>query len=1178
MKGDSRGSLLGLDTALYGAGGVTASLGLLALIGWMQGMPRLAALGPRLIPMPPSTAVLFLLFGFAIGLRARPPLGRRVIRLSAMAGGLIAVVASGLFVLAARNIHSDLEHLGFSITATMDGVPIGHMSPVSALCFLLASLSYLLSLAPLTARSWRAWAALSGAVLVLGVSFVFLLSYCFGTPLLYGGALIPPALSTILAFTVLGLALLRLADISASPRRKCLTAPPLWLATVALGAMSVIAAGYFYYHSFEQQYRRQAERVLVSIGELKMLELAQWHRERKGDGLVLSRNPAFSTLVRRGLALPQDESAIQLLKTVIGNYQEAYGYDQWRLLDIQCATRFSMPGELPPLTPIQVQSAAAVLHSGQPSLMDFDHDDDDRHPHLSIQVPLFDDLDAHQPLGVLILRIDPATDLYPYIQRWPTPSATAETLIVRRDDGDVLYLSSLRFRPNADLALRTSLTRTDIAEVQAALGQTGIIQAVDYRGVPVLAAAFPVPYTPWVLVAKIDSAEVDAPLRERIWGTILLVGVLLIGGGAVAGLFWRQRRERHLVEQLAAADALRESNELFSLYMQHSPIHTYIKSVTPTENRMLYASENLAQTLGLRASEMFGRTMSELFPAEFASKIMADDWTVISSGQVLQMEETFSGRHYSTIKFPIIQGGRNLLAGYSIDITTRKLEEAQLRLRGAALEAAANAIVITDREGTIEWANSAFSALTGWSLPEVIGKNPRVLVKSGEHDAAFYRQMWDTILAGKVWRGEVVNRRKDGKLRTEEMTITPLRDEQGTISHFIAIKQDITDHKTMETHFLQAQRMEAIGTLAGGVAHDLNNILAPVTIIAGLLKARLSDQDDRNMLAIAQDSVRRGTEIIKQLLAFSRGQEGERSIVQPRHLLNEMGRLMSETFPRDIALHQQISADLWPVNADPTQLHQVLMNLCVNARDAMPAGGSLTVAASNATLPPGDPTLPLHATPGPYVVIAIGDTGCGISPETRHRIFDPFFTTKPPGKGTGLGLSTVLGLVQHHGGFVGVDTTPHKGSTFTVYLPAVPEETVAAPTIQAPTPHPASGGHTILVVDDERNVRDSVRLLLEAEKYRVFTASHGEDALIEYIRHRDTISLVVTDLMMPEMSGSTLIRALRAIDPSLKIIAMSGLAELPQGEDIEAYDILMKPFEGPILLEAVRRRLAATDR
>jgi len=520
--------------------------------------------------------------------------------------------------------------------------------------------------------------------------------------------------------------------------------------------------------------------------------------------------------------------------------------------------------------------------------------------------------------------------------------------------------------------------------------------------------------------------------------------------------------------------------------------------------------------------------------------------------------------------------GSTLWHGFLSDMTAHRATEAALRLRSAALEAAANAIVITDREGRIEWANPAFTQLSGWTVAEAVGRNPGEFIQSGEHDAAFYAQMWTTILAGKVWHGEIINRRKDGAIRTEEMTITPLRDEQGKLSHFIAIKHDITDQKAMETHFLHAQRMEAIGALAGGIAHDLNNILVPILMVTGMIRDELKEESSRELLAMAQSSAQRGAEIIKQLLTFSRGQEGERTLVQPRHLISEMLKMMRETFPREIDLGQDLPPDLWTVIADPTQLHQVLLNLCVNARDAMPEGGHLRLTAANVSLAEGDPRLPPPAKPGYYMVMEVSDTGHGIPADIRHRIFDPFFTTKPVGKGTGLGLSTVVGIVRNHGGFVTVVPRSPKGTTFSVFLPATPEGTEAAAATPTPPPSPADASVTVMVVDDERDGRDTLRMFLEQQRFQVITATHGEDAIGLFLQHRKRINVVLTDLMMPVMNGPTLIRTLRAIDPNVKIIAMSGLvdpAQLRHLATLGVTNLLMKPHDGVALLAAIHREL-----
>ncbi len=706
-KAKPTGSALTRIFLVRAASGLIAAFGLLALLGWALGAPRLASFGPRLVPMAPSSAVLFLLFSVAIGLRAWPAVNPRVRWLSGALVAMIAVVTLGLFGLASQDIQWDAEHLGFNISATLDGVPIGHMPPVSALCFLCASLSFLVSLAPRHVSAWRWKLAAGSASIVLATSFVFLLGHSFGVPLLYGNPLHPPSLNTILAFAALGFATFLLADRPEKSHATSSTLPSFWPTLAILGALGVIAGSYFFYRSSEQHFRRDAEQELLSICELKSDELAQWHRERLGDGHIFFENPAFAALVRRALASAADETAQLQLKTWIGNCQVTYGYDHWRLLDAQGVTRLSQRDALPPVSANIVQSAAAVLRSGQTSLLDFYRDDSDHRIYLKIEVPIFDDAANLHPLGVLLLSVDPATFLYPYIQRWPTPSESGETLLVRRDGNDVLYLNALRFRPDAALNLKIPLEKTDFPAVKAASGQAGIMQGVDYRGVPVLAATLPVTDTPWMLIAKIDLAEVDEPLRERMWSTILLAGILLGGAGTGAGLWWQHQRANHLQHSLAAAEALRESHELFALYLQNSPILTYIKRVTPTESHVLLASGPFQQLVGLTPAEITGKTMTELFPPDFAAKLTADDRAVVKSGKTLKRDEHFNGRDYVTVRFPIVQGSQTLLAGYIVDITDRLVAEQDLRLRGAALEAAADAIVITDRTGEIEWVNTA---------------------------------------------------------------------------------------------------------------------------------------------------------------------------------------------------------------------------------------------------------------------------------------------------------------------------------------------------------------------------------------------------------------------------------------------------------------------------------------
>jgi two-component system cell cycle sensor histidine kinase/response regulator CckA len=423
-------------------------------------------------------------------------------------------------------------------------------------------------------------------------------------------------------------------------------------------------------------------------------------------------------------------------------------------------------------------------------------------------------------------------------------------------------------------------------------------------------------------------------------------------------------------------------------------------------------------------------------------------WTAIETAlhsEVTSWSDTFRYRRkdgsYAVIEdrceiLRDTEGRAIRLIGAMHDVTEREEAQQLLRLQAAALDAAANGIVITDRAGTIVWTNPGFTQLTGYAAEDAIGRSPRELLKSGVHDQEFYRCLWDQVLAGEIWRGEMTNRRKDGTLYPERMTITPMKAPDGTITHFIAIKEDLTAQKRLEQQFLQSQKMEVVGHLAGGIAHDFNNLLTVINMSADLLSSELaSDNPLRHDAAQIMAAGGRAAALTRQLLAFSRKQVLKPALVDLGDLARGMENMLQRLIGVEIQLTVMSPADLGRVKADPGQIEQVLMNLAVNARDAMPEGGRLTVVASNVVLDDARavPDLPS----GAYVVLSVTDSGTGMDAETRAHLFEPFFSTKGTGCGTGLGLSTVYGIVKQSGGSITVDSTLGEGSTFRIYLPRI---------------------------------------------------------------------------------------------------------------------------------------------
>jgi two-component system cell cycle sensor histidine kinase/response regulator CckA len=417
------------------------------------------------------------------------------------------------------------------------------------------------------------------------------------------------------------------------------------------------------------------------------------------------------------------------------------------------------------------------------------------------------------------------------------------------------------------------------------------------------------------------------------------------------------------------------------------------------------------------------------------------------------------------------------------------------------------------------------------------------------------------------------HRKKDGCMITVEISSRVIVFDGREAK--LVLANDITEKKKLEAQFLRAQRIEGIGTLATGMAHDLNNILAPILISAGTLRWNLNPDEQEKAINRIEVSVKRGAGIIQQVLTCGRSLNGERAAIHAGEVIDEVVRVVTRTFPKDIIVTSQIEPGLWTIMGDRTQIHQVVLNLCVNARDAMPHGGKLNVRARNITVTEARPALPSPARPGSYVLLQVSDTGCGITPEDRERIFDPFFTTKEVGKGTGLGLSTVLGIVKSHHGAVMVESEMRQGTTFRAMLPATPEAVKnTAPYV--PPELPRGDGEAVLIVDDEPEIVSGMRTMLEQQNYRVLVAKNGLEALAVVHRHSTAIDLVLTDVMMPEMDGVELIRVLRRVHPRLQIVASSGLGTEKGGSmrasELEALGVksfLAKPYTADKLLEAL---------
>jgi PAS domain S-box-containing protein len=1219
---------------------LAAGFGLLALVGWIVSIHWLTTLWPGGIPMAPSTALFFLLYGLVLPLRTNTSKIFWNSRLSTLLCWIATGFSVVLFMLSLRGIYLPVEYLGIDIAGIMNGVPIGHMSPMIAFLFSITGCSLLL-----LSQDHRKWALYSfwlAAIIVL-VSMILIVGYLLGAPLFYGSAIIPPAMATSLAFSLLGISLLLAAGLKAWPSRQTVHdtrngAGNVLLLVFILLATGILATGYLYSQYQQKQFRSLIEVELNTIADLKIRELKQWRQERLGDGLVFFKNAAISETVRQFFSQPSDMEAKRNLEVWLEKFQMFPQYSRISLSNAAGVEQLASPNRSEEFVSKNSQDISDAVEARQVAFLDFTRKDAGLPPYMAIVVPILSVPDWGEVLGVLTIEIDPQVYLYPLIQNWPVPSESAETLLVRRDGDDILYLNDLRFKNTAALSLHLPLTQIDLPAAMAVQGKIGIIEGIDYQNKKVIAVVQPAPDSPWFMIAKIDLDEIAQPLRERLFGMTGLLCALLLGSGALVGLVWRNQRANFYRLQYDAAMAVEEAEKRLRVIFESSKDGILVTDVTT--RAFMVANEGICRMLGYSHDELLMMQMSDIHPAadlpaiakQFKRQARGETSLVANIPMLCKDGSVFYADINAT---PIQLGGQACMLGTYRDITDRMQSEARIEHLNRVLWAirSVNQLIVTSTS-VDELIQKACTVLTyrrsyTSALIVLTDQNDLPFAHAGAGVSVDFRNFIEQIEQGILPLCCATAKKKDGMYltRVKDMVckacpvgsacVSPQKmsirlEHQNTVYGYLVVRVDLEiakddeeekllvelagdlayslhnmevkremlqtegEKKKLEEQFFQSQEMEAVGQLAGGVAHDFNNLLSIIIGYTGILKeeAILTASSEEAVTEI-YDAAIRATNLTRQLLAFSRKQVLEMQVVDVNEVVGSFEKLLRRTIGEDIQMCLVLTSESVLVNADESQLEQILLNLAVNARDAMPDGGLLTIETAYVVLDEAYTSGKPDISPGPHVMIAISDNGSGMDKATQARIFEPFFTTKAMGKGTGLGLSMVYGVVKQHCGSIWVYSEPGEGTTFKIYLPSVKEAII---------PHekhidkriPSAQAETVLVVEDEPSLRKLACQVLMRNGYTVLESKDVSDAVTIASHHTEPIHLLLTDVIMPTMKGTGVYRKVSEFHPQVRVLYMSGYTAnviAHHGVLDEGVHFLQKPFSAESLLEKVHNTL-----
>jgi len=975
-------------------------------------------------------------------------------------------------------------------------------------------------------------------------------------------------------------------------------------------AVAVLAGAGLYHHHEHDLARKAGYTGIASIAQLKAEQIQRWRGERLSDVATAAENPFLAKAVDAWLGAG-GAAAAEIKTDLTAALAPDRGDDLYTdvlLLDQQGHAVLSASREAGPVAEEVTRALQQALASRTGTLSDLYAG-----PHGTFLVDAVSPVvsESGRILALMDLRTDARRDLFPMIQSWPSPSPSAETLLVRADGGDALFLNELRHRKGTALSLRFPLSRDDSPAVQAVRGRRGLFEGKDYRGVDVLADLRPVAGTPWFLVTKIDAREVYTEARYRAGLSFLIAILLILLAGAGTAFAWRHRQARLYLSLLQLE---RRDRELYGEF--RTTLYSIGDAVIGTDAAGLVWHMNpVAEHLtGWTEAEALGKPLGDVFHIineETRGEIESPVQRVLRLGAVTGLANHTILVARDGSEKPVADSGAPIrdeqgrLRGVVLVFrdqsaeraTLRALEASEQRYRSLVNNLGAG-IASSDSSERFTFANPAAERIFGVAPGTLVGRNLEEFLS----DAELAKVKAQTALrrAGVRSTYEIAIQTADGAQRRIQLSAVPEFDGTGSFIGTFGTVQDITDRQKaqeslkeseeqrelaeeerskLQEQLQQASKMEAVGRLAGGIAHDFNNILTAIFGYCeiGLEHVREGDPLRPSFQQIRQ-SAQRAANLTSQLLTFSRRRMLRPNVVNLNELVAGMMDMLRRLLGEDIDVHVHPDAGLWNVRVDSGQIEQVIMNLAVNSRDAMPGGGVLTIATSNTGVERDYARWHADVFPGDYVVLAVSDTGHGMDEATMGRIYEPFFTTKEIGKGTGLGLATVYGIVKQSGGHISCSSELGKGTTFKVYLPRFEGDLARSDSLDPASQTGAVSKASILFVDDDEAVRSIAVSILQSAGYTVSSARDGAEALARLSSARSPVDLLITDVVMPGLSGVEVARVATERFGGTRVLYISGYSEddiMHHGILQERAQLLQKPFAATDLLQTVKSILAS---